>query len=59
MKSDADNSAIGAKKPGLKEAQTRAPKSKKKQQQKEKVKSKNTPFNNALAEALIKSGFKP
>ena len=58
MKSHADNSAIGAKKPGLKKAQTRAPKPNKKQQQKEKVKSKNTPFNNPLAEALIKSGFK-
>jgi uncharacterized protein len=58
MKSHADNSAIGAKKPGLKEAQTRAPKSKKKQRQKEKPKSKNTPFNNPFAEALIKSGFK-
>ena len=58
MKSNADNFAIGAKKPGLEKAQTRAPKPKKKQQQKEKVKSKNTPFNNPLAEALIKSGFK-
>ena len=57
MKSHADNSAIDAKKPGLKKAQTRTPKPKKKQQQKEKVKSKNTPFNNPLAEALIKSGF--
>jgi uncharacterized protein len=58
MKSHADDFAIGAKKPGLKKAQTSAPKPKKKQQQKEKVKSKNTPFNNPLAEALIKSGFK-
>ncbi|MBW2589224.1 MAG: RNA-binding transcriptional accessory protein [Deltaproteobacteria bacterium] len=59
MKSPANNSATGAKKPGLKKAQTRAPKPKKKQQQKkEKVKSNNTSFNNPLAEALIKSGFK-
>ena len=58
MKSPADNSGIDAKKPGLKKAQTRAPKPNKKQQHKEKVKSKNTTFNNPLAEALIKSGFK-
>jgi len=59
MKSPANNSATGAKKPGLKKTQTRAPKPKKKQQQKkEKVKSNNTSFNNPLAEALIKSGFK-
>ncbi len=62
MKSNANNSAAGAKKPGLKKSQTRAPKPKKKQQhqqhKKEKVESTNTPFNNPLAEALIKSGFK-
>ncbi|MDX2441506.1 MAG: Tex family protein [Desulfobacterales bacterium] len=62
MKSNANNSAAGSKKPGLKKSQTRAPKPKKKQQhqqhKKEKVESTNTPFNNPLAEALIKSGFK-
>jgi len=41
----------------LKKAQTRAQKPKKKRQKEEQVKSKNT-FNNPLAEALIKSGFK-
>jgi len=62
MKSNANNSAAGAKKPGLNKSQTRAPKPKKKQQhqqhKKKKVESTNTPFNNPLAEALIKSGFK-
>ncbi len=62
IKSNANNSAAGAEKPGLKKSQTRAPKPKKKQQhqqhKKEKVESTNTPFNNPLAEALIKSGFK-
>jgi len=58
MKSPADNSGIDAKKPGLKKAQTRAQKPKKKRQKEEQVKSKNTTFNNPLAEALIKSGFK-
>jgi len=47
---------------GLKKSQNRAPKPKKKQQhqqlKKEKVESTDTPFNNPLAEALIKSGFK-
>ena len=57
MKSPADNSGIDAKKPGLKKAQPRAQKPKKKRQKEEQVKSKNT-FNNPLAEALIKSGFK-
>jgi len=58
MKSPADSSGIDEKKPGLKKDQTSPQKPKKKQQRKEKVKSKNTTFNNPLAEALIKSGFK-
>jgi len=59
MKSNANNSAAGEKKPGLKKSQTRALKPNIKQQhKKKKVESTNTPFNNPLAEALIKSGFK-
>jgi uncharacterized protein len=57
MKSPADNSGIDSKKSVLKKAQTRAQKPKINRQKEGQVKSKNT-FNNPLAEALIKSGFK-
>jgi protein Tex len=57
MKSDADHSGTDAKKPGLKKAQTHTKKPKQNKNTK-KANNKNTSFNNPLAEALIKSGFK-
>jgi len=52
MKSQAEKSATGVENPGLKKAQNRNPKNKK------NLSSGNAPFNNPLAEALIKSGLK-
>jgi len=54
MKSQSGKSDAEVKNPGLKKAQKRNPKPK----NKKKVSSKPAPFNNPLADALIKSGFK-
>ena len=54
MKSQAEKSGTGVESPGLKKTQKRNPKPK----NKKKVSSNPAPFNNPLAEALIKSGFK-
>ncbi len=56
MKSQAEKSGTGVKNPGLKKAKNRKPKSKNKN--KKNLSSRNAPFNNPLAEALIKSGLK-
>ncbi len=56
MKSKAENPGTGVENPGLKKAKNRKPKSKNKN--KKNLSSRNAPFNNPLAEALIKSGFK-
>jgi uncharacterized protein len=56
MKSQAEKSVTAVENPGLKKVQNRNPKPKNKM--KKKVSSRNTPFNNPLAEALIKSGLK-
>jgi len=56
MKSQAEKSGTGVENPGLKKAKNRKPKSKNKN--KKNLSSRNAPFNNPLAEALIKSGFK-
>jgi uncharacterized protein len=56
MKSQAEKSVTAMENPDLKKVQNRNPKSKNKM--KKKVTSRNTPFNNPLAEALIKSGLK-
>ncbi|MBW1820580.1 MAG: RNA-binding transcriptional accessory protein [Deltaproteobacteria bacterium] len=57
MKSPADNSGADAKKPRMKKPKTHVRKPKQKDNKK-KVNNSNTSFNNPLAEALIKSGFK-
>ena len=57
MKSPADNSGTGAKKPRMKKPKTHVRKPKQKENKK-KVSNQNTSFSNPLAEALIKSGFK-
>jgi len=54
MKAQSGKSDAEVKNPGLKKVQKRNPKPK----NKKKVSSKPAPFNNPLAEALIKSGFK-
>ena len=56
MKSQAEKSGTGVENPGLKKAKNRKPKPKNKD--KKNLSSGNTPFNNPLAEALIKSGLK-
>jgi len=56
MKSQAKKSVTAVENPGLKKVQKRNPKPKNKN--KKKVSSKPAPFNNPLAEALIKSGLK-
>jgi uncharacterized protein len=56
MKSQAEKSGTGVENPGLKKGQNRKPKPKNKN--KKNLSSKNAPFNNPLAEALIKSGLK-
>jgi uncharacterized protein len=56
MKSKAENPGTGVENPGLKKAKNRKPKSKNKN--KKNLSSRNAPFNNPLAEALVKSGFK-
>ncbi len=56
MKSQSKKSDASVENPGLKKAQKRN--SKPKNNKKNKVSSRNAPFNNPLAEALIKSGFK-
>jgi uncharacterized protein len=56
MKSKSEKSDATVKNPGLKKAQKRNPKPENKK--KNKVSAKPAPFNNPLAEALIKSGFK-
>jgi len=57
MKSPADNSNTDTKKPRMKKPKTHVRKPKPKENKK-KVNKSNTSFNNPLAEALIKSGFK-
>jgi uncharacterized protein len=54
MKSQAEKSGTGVENPGLKKAKNRKPKNK----DKKNSSSGNAPFNNPLAEALIKSGLK-
>ena len=54
MKSQAEKSGTGVENPGLKKAKNRKPKNK----DKKNLSSGNAPFNNPLAEALIKSGLK-
>ncbi len=54
MKSQAEKSDAAVENPGLKKAQKRKPKNK----DKKNLSSRNAPFNNPLAEALIKSGLK-
>jgi uncharacterized protein len=56
MKSQAEKSGTGVENPGLKKAKNRKPKPKNKD--KKNLSSGNAPFNNPLAEALIKSGLK-
>ena len=56
MKSQAEKSDAAMENPGLKKAQKRNPKPKNKK--KNKVSHRNEPFNNPLAEALIKSGLR-
>ena len=56
MKSQAEKSGTGVENQGLKKAQNRKPKPKNKN--KKNLSSRNAPFNNPLAEALIKSGLK-
>jgi uncharacterized protein len=56
MKSQAEKSGTGVENPGLKKGQNRKPKPKNKN--KKNLSSRNAPFNNPLAEALIKSGLK-
>ncbi len=56
MKSQAEKSGTGVENPSLKKAKNRKPKPKNKD--KKNLSSGNTPFNNPLAEALIKSGLK-
>jgi uncharacterized protein len=56
MKSQAEKSDTGVENPGLKRSQNRKPKPKNKK--KNKVSGRNAPFNNPIAEALIKSGLK-
>ncbi|MDL1985063.1 MAG: RNA-binding transcriptional accessory protein [Deltaproteobacteria bacterium] len=56
MKSQAEKSGTGVENPGLKKAKNRKPKPKNKN--KKNLSSGNAPFNNPLAEALIKSGLK-
>jgi len=56
IKSQAEKSGTGVENPGLKKAKNRKPKPKNKD--KKNLSSGNTPFNNPLAEALIKSGLK-
>ena len=56
MKSQAEKSSTGVENPGLKKAKNRKPKPKNKD--KKNLSSGNAPFNNPLAEALIKSGLK-
>ncbi len=57
MKSPADNSGTDVKKPRMKKPKTHVRKPKQKDNKKT-VNNRNTSFNNPLAEALIKSGFK-
>jgi len=57
MKSHADHSAAGAKKPRMKKPKTHVRKPKQKENKK-KADNRSPSFNNPLAEALIKSGFK-
>jgi uncharacterized protein len=57
MKSPADNSGADAKKTRMKKPKTHVRKPNQKEN-KTKVNNSNTSFNNPLAEALIKSGFK-
>jgi uncharacterized protein len=57
MKSPADNSGTDVKKPRMKKPKTYVRKPKQKDNKKT-VNNRNTSFNNPLAEALIKSGFK-
>jgi len=57
MKSRADNSATGTKKPSMKKPKTHIRKPKQKEN-KMKADNRSPSFNNPLAEALIKSGFK-
>ncbi|MEA1899681.1 MAG: Tex family protein [Thermodesulfobacteriota bacterium] len=54
MKSQVEKSGTGVENPGLKKAKNRKPKNK----DKKNLSSGNAPFNNPLAEALIKSGLK-
>lgn len=58
MKSPAGNSGIDDKKLHMKKSKIRTPKSKQQEKIKKKTNDRNTPFNNPMAEALIKSGFK-
>ena len=58
MKSPEDNSATVEKNTHMKKPKTRAPKPKQQEKVKKKTNNRNTSFNNPLAEALIKSGFK-
>ncbi len=57
MKSPADNSGTDAKKPRMAKPKTRVHKPKQKENKK-KANNRNASFNNPLAEALRKSGFK-
>ncbi|MBC2694314.1 MAG: RNA-binding transcriptional accessory protein [Desulfobacteraceae bacterium] len=54
MKTQGKKSGTGVENPGFKKAQNRKPKNK----DKKNLSSGNAPFNNPLAEALIKSGLK-